>query len=98
MMNNRGEWSEATRSVGKEKNTMKKDTKEERKQDQGIIDRIELKQMQWDMAMNGNVQMLIWLGKQYLGQSDKPQIKEERMYDRVVFIDEDGNEESGFKL
>lgn len=25
---------------------------------------------QYDMAMNGNVTMLIWLGKQYLGQSE----------------------------
>jgi hypothetical protein len=26
---------------------------------------------QYDVAMTGNVTMLIWLGKQYLGQSDK---------------------------
>jgi len=32
----------------------------------------ELEDKQWDVAMEGNVQMLIWLGKQYLGQSDKP--------------------------
>ena len=32
------------------------------------IDKDQLKQMQWDVAMNGNVKMLIWLGKQYLGQ------------------------------
>ena len=43
MMNNRGEWSEATRSVAKEQNAMKKDTKEERKQDQDIIEKLELK-------------------------------------------------------
>ena len=61
-------------------------------------EKIELREKQWELAMMGNVQMLIWLGKQYLGQSDKPQVKEERMYDRVVFIDEDGKEESGFKL
>tara|TARA_Y100001963_G_scaffold124342_1_gene175081 strand:+ start:158 stop:355 length:198 start_codon:yes stop_codon:yes gene_type:complete len=61
-------------------------------------DKARLKELQWMVAEQGNVQMLIWLGKQYLGQSDKPQVKEERMYDRVVFIDEDGNEESGFKL
>ena len=61
-------------------------------------DKARLKELQWMVAEQGNVQMLIWLGKQYLGQSDKPQVKEERMYDRVVFIDEDGKEESGFKL
>jgi len=30
-----------------------------------------LRRLQWKAAMNGNVTMLIWLGKQYLGQSDK---------------------------
>ena len=31
----------------------------------------ELEDRQWEVAMDGNVQMLIWLGKQYLGQSEK---------------------------
>ena len=30
-----------------------------------------LRQCQWDKAMDGNIVMMIWLGKQYLGQSDK---------------------------
>ena len=30
-----------------------------------------LRRMQWKSAEGGNVTMLIWLGKQYLGQSDK---------------------------
>lgn len=30
-----------------------------------------LRRKQYEMAMNGNVTMLIWLGKQYLGQTDK---------------------------
>ncbi len=30
-----------------------------------------LKQKQVELAMNGNTTMLIWLGKQYLGQTDK---------------------------
>jgi len=30
-----------------------------------------LRQVQWDSAMGGDRTMLIWLGKQYLGQSDK---------------------------
>lgn len=30
-----------------------------------------LKRKQWEVAMSGNVSMLIWLGKQLLGQSDK---------------------------
>ena len=46
-----------------------------------IEDKWELKQKQWDVAMeDGNVQMLIWLGKQYLGQSDKPSdVKEDEL-------------------
>ena len=33
--------------------------------------RISLRRKQFEVAMNGNVAMLIWLGKQYLGQADK---------------------------
>lgn len=33
--------------------------------------RINLLKKQYDVAMAGNVSMLIWLGKQYLNQSDK---------------------------
>lgn len=32
---------------------------------------ISLRRKQWEMALNGNVTMLLWLGKQYLGQKDK---------------------------
>lgn len=39
--------------------------------------RIKLFQKQFDVAMDGNVTMLIWLGKQYLGQSDKVTVQEE---------------------
>ena len=35
-------------------------------------EKVELRKMQMEMAMNGNPQMLIWLGKQHLGQSDNP--------------------------
>lgn len=37
--------------------------------------RINLMKKQYDIAMNGNVSMLIWLGKQYLGQSEKQEQK-----------------------
>ena len=30
-----------------------------------------LRRMQWQQALQGNTQMLIWLGKQMLGQRDK---------------------------
>lgn len=33
--------------------------------------RINLLKKQYDVAMQGNVSMLIWLGKQHLGQKDK---------------------------
>ncbi len=33
--------------------------------------RMSLKRKQYTMAMGGNITMLIWLGKQYLGQRDK---------------------------
>lgn len=33
--------------------------------------RASLKRKQWEMAMAGNVTMLIWLGKQMLGQKDR---------------------------
>lgn len=33
--------------------------------------RVNLLKKQYDVAMNGNVSMLIWLGKQHLGQKDK---------------------------
>jgi len=33
--------------------------------------KIRLRQMQWKAAENGNTSMLIWLGKQYLGQTDR---------------------------
>ena len=36
-----------------------------------------LKRKQFEVAMKGHVTMLIWLGKQYLGQSDKQETKHE---------------------
>ena len=33
-------------------------------------EKIELKKKQWDLAMDGDVRMLIWLGKQHLGQKE----------------------------
>ena len=36
--------------------------------------KIILRKYQWTAAKNGNVAMLIWLGKQYLGQADKQEV------------------------
>jgi len=39
--------------------------------------KLKLAQKQVEVAMAGNVSMLIWLGKNLLGQSDTPHIKDE---------------------
>lgn len=41
-----------------------------------------LKRKQIDVALGGNVSMLIWLGKQYLGQADK--LDENGEYEIVI--------------
>lgn len=47
--------------------------------------RIRLRQKQYDVAMKGNVTMLIWLGKQMLGQTDKVMTVDES---DLEFVDE----------
>jgi hypothetical protein len=37
-----------------------------------------LRRKQFEVALNGNVSMLIWLGKNRLGQSDKQEINDKR--------------------
>lgn len=37
--------------------------------------KVSLRRMQWASAEKGNVTMLIWLGKQYLGQKDQQGIE-----------------------
>ena len=49
--------------------------------------RVKLGQKQFEVAMNGNVTMLIWLGKQWLGQTDKQEI--EQTNDVKISIDID---------
>lgn len=51
--------------------------------------KISLRRSQFQVASNGNVSMLIWLGKQYLGQSDKQNIvsKEDRFTLNIDFGD-----------
>ncbi len=36
--------------------------------------RITLRRLQWQAAQKGNVTMMIWLGKQMLGQSEKQEV------------------------
>ena len=51
------------------------------KLDVSLEEKVAIKEKQFQVAMDdGNVQMLIWLGKQYLGQSEKPSdIKEDEL-------------------
>lgn len=50
-------------------------------QDEG---RKSLRRMQYDAAAKGNVGMLIWLGKQYLGQTDQPDLSAENEKIKVI--------------
>lgn len=42
-----------------------------------VAGRVSLRRKQMQVAMEGNVTMLIWLGKQYLGQKDEMKLIEE---------------------
>jgi len=47
-----------------------------------------LRRLQWKGAESGNAALLIWLGKQYLGQTDKQEI-EQHNYDMPTVIIDD---------
>ena len=49
--------------------------------------KIRLRQLQWRAAERGNTTMLIWLGKQVLGQSEKTEHSWENPIEGVDFID-----------
>ena len=54
--------------------------------------KIRLRQIQWKLAMGDeknapNATMLIWLGKQLLGQTDKAEIEWEHNIEEVKFIE-----------
>lgn len=46
--------------------------------------KMSLRQLQIKSAQNGNVAMLIWLGKQYLDQQDKTQLVLEKISDEML--------------
>ena len=48
---------------------------------------VELRKKQFEMAMDGNVQMLIFLGKQYLGQKDSPEFVKEDLCDGFDLVE-----------
>ena len=45
-----------------------------------------LRRLQWEKAREGNTTMLVWLGKQYLRQSDKQHIEQESKVTEVPVI------------
>jgi len=47
--------------------------------------KIRLRQLQWRAAERGNVSMMIWLGKQVLGQVDKQEVEHIRPIDEIEF-------------
>ena len=47
--------------------------------------KIRLRQMQWKSAERGSVPMLIWLGKQVLGQTDRQEVEVIRPISEVLF-------------
>ena len=49
--------------------------------------KISVRRKQYEVAMSGNVTLLIWLGKQWLGQTDKQEI--EQTNDVKISIDID---------
>ncbi len=48
-----------------------------------------LRRLQWKAANNGNVTMLIWLGKQYLGQTDKQEFSGDKDNPIIVKFKDD---------
>ena len=49
--------------------------------------KMKLRQLQWKSAERLNPTVLIWLGKQLLGQTDKAEINWENPIDGIEFID-----------
>ena len=47
--------------------------------------KIRLRKLQWRAAERGNVPILIWLGKQYLDQSDRKEIEMNTPIDEITF-------------
>jgi hypothetical protein len=56
-----------------------------------------LRRLQWKAALGGNITMQIWLGKQYLGQSDRQTVEQTGEEDsvRIVYVDVAAPREAG---
>lgn len=54
--------------------------------------KMSLRRAQYKKAMDGNTTMLIWLGKQFLGQTDKQETYITQMPERVIYKEADGKD------
>ena len=54
---------------------------------------VALKKKQFELALKGDVKMLIWLGKQYLGQTESPMVITEQLNEGfdIRVLDSNGN-------
>ena len=51
-------------------------------------EKVVLRKAQWEKAMAGDTKMLIWLGKQHLGQKDNPSTPMHNPIGGIEFIDD----------
>ncbi|QDP67931.1 MAG: hypothetical protein Tp1122DCM00d2C27307611_21 [Prokaryotic dsDNA virus sp.] len=49
--------------------------------------KIRLRQLQWKAAENGSHTMLVWLGKQLLGQTDRQEVELVKPFDKIELED-----------
>ena len=61
-----------------------------------IEEKIALRKKQWELAMSGDTKMLIFLGKQVLGQTDNPPRKFNNPISGIEFIDDLGTDEKEY--
>lgn len=53
-----------------------------------------LRRKQFEQAMSGNVPMLIWLGKNILGQADTPQVESKDIPPIQIFLNRDDTDKA----
>ena len=70
-------------------NADNKDTFLECKQKGNANGKKSLRRTQFDIAKNGNATMAIWLGKQYLGQKENEDRKEDVSVPQITFVCKD---------
>ena len=58
------------------------------KEEVTIEEKIALRKKQWELALPGDTKMLIWLGKQHLGQKDNPSTPMNNPIGGIEFIDD----------